>query len=82
MITRHRVIMTIDNLRTDEREEDVWFIVPEEDPESDLMHDFQMDWDVWVRMHKPHTITLTVEVGDTLNEEPAVEGLGGEKIAD
>lgn len=68
MIIQHRTVMHVDNERTSEREEEVWFIVPE-GGSPDLYEDLMLDWDVWCRMHKPHTITITVVPGDTLSDE-------------
>jgi hypothetical protein len=65
--TMHRVVMSIDAERTDERREEIVY-VPNEDEGSDLMESYTMDYDVWTRMHKPSEITVTVEKGNVMKE--------------
>jgi hypothetical protein len=73
MMTMHEVVLTKDESRFDERDEDVWFTTPEDSVDgedySDLWHDLKLDWDVWVRMGRPTTITMTINVGNVLDKD-------------
>lgn len=65
MISKHETVMLLDKLESSEREEKIVF--SNDDGESDLVEVYTMDYDVWTRMHKPDTITISVVPGDTLN---------------
>lgn len=65
MQTKHETVMHLDEEKSSERDEVVVFT--NDDGESDNLSDLTLDWDVWVRMHRPDTITMTVVPGDALN---------------
>ncbi len=66
MITKHETVMLLEEEKSDERTEKIVFT--NDDGTSDLVETFNMDWDVWVRMNRPDTITVTVVPGDHLND--------------
>lgn len=66
-LTEHATVMHLDEERSSERNEEIFYT--NDDGESDLVEDFKMDWDVYVRMGRPQVITINVRPFDALNTE-------------
>ena len=66
-LEKRKVVLTLDPQFTDK--DDAFFGSP--DPDELGVEAIHIPTDTWLDMGNPETITVTIEIGDTLNESDA-----------